>query len=140
MKKIIHTDRAPTALGPYNQAIIDAETGLLFTAGQIGIDPRSGELAGSDARGQAQQVFRNLRAVLEEAGCGFEDVLKSTIFLKNIDDFTPVNEVYAEHFIRDFPARSTVEVAKLPRNALVEIEFVARVSGAEYRRRKEFDK
>jgi len=127
MKKIIHTDHAPKALGPYNQAIIDSQTGLLFTAGQIGIDPGSGELVGADAQHQAQQVFRNLRAVLEEAGCGFEDVLKSTIFLKNIDDFTAVNEVYAEHFIRDFPARSTVEVAKLPKDALVEIEFVARI-------------
>jgi 2-iminobutanoate/2-iminopropanoate deaminase len=130
MKKIIHTDRAPQALGPYNQAVIDRETGLLFTAGQIAIEPQSGTLVGADARAQAVQVFGNLRAVLEAAGCGFADVVKSTIFLKNIDDFDAVNEVYAEHFVRDFPARSTVEVARLPKGALVEIEFIARVPGA----------
>lgn len=127
MKKIIHTDLAPKALGPYNQAIIDEESGFLFTAGQIALDPASGDLVGDNARDQAQQVFRNLRAVLEAAGCGFDDVLKATIFLKNLDDFAAVNDVYAENFIRDFPARSTVEVAKLPKNAMVEIELVARV-------------
>jgi len=127
MKKIVHTDRAPKALGPYNQAVIDRETGLLFTAGQIALDPDTGNLVGTDARRQAQQVLINLKAVLQEAGCGFEDVVKSTIFLKNMDDFPAVNEIYAENFVKDFPARSTVEVARLPKNALVEIEFIARV-------------
>jgi 2-iminobutanoate/2-iminopropanoate deaminase len=127
MKKIVHTDRAPKALGPYNQAVIDRETGLLFTAGQIALDPDTGNLVGTDARRQAQQVLTNLKAVLQEAGCGFEDVVKSTIFLKNMDDFPAVNEIYAENFVKDFPARSTVEVARLPKNALVEIEFIARV-------------
>jgi 2-iminobutanoate/2-iminopropanoate deaminase len=127
MKKIIYTDRAPQALGPYNQATVDTDSGLVFTAGQIGIDPQSGQLVGFDARKQAHQVFANLKAVLSAAGCGFENVMKSTIYLKNIDDFAAVNDVYAEHFIRDFPARSTVEVARLPKGALVEIEMVAKV-------------
>jgi 2-iminobutanoate/2-iminopropanoate deaminase len=127
MKKIVRTDQAPQALGPYNQAIVDYDTGLVYTAGQIGIDPKFGELVSPDVRDQAHQVFHNLKAVLNAAGSGFDHVLKSTIFLKNIDDFDAVNEIYAEHFVKDFPARSTVEVARLPKGALVEIEFIARL-------------
>jgi len=127
MKKIIHTDKAPGALGPYNQAVIDSKTGLLYTAGQIGIDPRTGELVGPDIKAQAHQVFNNLNAVLEAAGCGFGNVLKSTIYLRNLGDFEIVNEIYAEHFVKDFPARSTLEVSMLPKGALVEIELVAAI-------------
>ncbi len=127
MKKIVHTENAPKAIGPYNQAIIETKSGLVFTSGQIGMDPNSGELVGPEVKAQAHQVLHNLKEVLAAAGCGFENVVKSTIFLKNIADFTVVNAVYAEHFIRDFPARSTVEVARLPKDALVEIEMIAQI-------------
>jgi 2-iminobutanoate/2-iminopropanoate deaminase len=125
MKKIVHTEKAPEAIGPYNQAIIETKSGLVFTSGQIGMDPETGDLVSGDVVEQAHQVFANLKEVLAVAGCGFEHVIKSTIYLKNISDFTAVNAVYAEHFIRDFPARSTVEVARLPKDALVEIEMIA---------------
>ena len=125
MKKIVTTSGAPGAIGPYNQAVIESRTGLLFTAGQVGMDPRTGELVSPNVTEQANQVFRNLKAVLEEAGCDFSHVIKSTIYLKNLDDFNAVNSVYAEHFIKDFPARSTVEAARLPKDALVEIEMIA---------------
>lgn len=125
MKKIIHTDKAPKALGPYNQAIVDTGSGLVFTAGQIGIDPQTGELVRGGIEAQTHQVFRNLQAVLNAAGISFENVIKVTVFLKNLGDFTSVNEIYSEHFSRDFPARSTVEVARLPKDALIEIEMVA---------------
>jgi 2-iminobutanoate/2-iminopropanoate deaminase len=126
MKKIVHTQDAPEPIGPYNQAIIETASGLVFTSGQIGMDPGSGELISHDVVEQAHRVFANLKAVLAAAGCGFEHVIKSTIYLKNIGDFSAVNEVYAEHFIKDFPARSTLEVARLPKDALVEIELVAK--------------
>ncbi|HBC46831.1 MAG TPA: reactive intermediate/imine deaminase [candidate division Zixibacteria bacterium] len=125
MKKIVHTEKAPQALGPYNQAIIETRSGLVFTSGQIGIDPKTGELAGSDPVAQAHQVLNNLKEVLAAAGCSFENVIKSTIYLKNISDFAAVNSVYVEYFIRDFPVRSTVEVAGLPKDALLEIEMIA---------------
>jgi 2-iminobutanoate/2-iminopropanoate deaminase len=125
MKKIVHTEKAPEAIGPYNQAIIETASGLVFTSGQIGMDPKTGELVSSDVVEQAHRVFANLKEVLAVAGCGFQDVIKSTIYLKNISDFAAVNAVYAEHFIRDFPARSTVGVAQLPKDALVEIEMIA---------------
>jgi 2-iminobutanoate/2-iminopropanoate deaminase len=125
MKKIVHTEKAPEAIGPYNQVIIETESGLVFTSGQIGMDPKSGELVSPDVVEQAHQIFANLKAVLAAAGCGFEHVIKSTIYLKNISDFSAVNAVYAEHFIKDFPARSTIEVARLPKDALVEIEMIA---------------
>jgi 2-iminobutanoate/2-iminopropanoate deaminase len=125
MKKIVHTEKAPQAIGPYNQAIIETANGLVFTSGQIGMDPMSGELVSSDVKAQAHQVLSNLKEVLLAAGCDFNNVIKSTIYLKNIGDFSVVNSVYAEHFIKDFPARSTVEVARLPKDALVEIEMIA---------------
>jgi 2-iminobutanoate/2-iminopropanoate deaminase len=127
MKKIVHTEKAPKAIGPYNQAVIETKSGLVFTSGQIGMDPISGELVGPEVKAQAHQVLSNLKEVLAAAGCGFENVVKSTIYLKNIADFAVVNAVYAEHFIRDFPARSTVEVARLPKDALVEIEMIAQL-------------
>ena len=127
MKKIVQTEKAPQAIGPYSQAIVETASGLVFTSGQIGMDPATGELVGPDITAQAHQVLNNLEAVLRAAGCGFEHVVKSTIYLKNIADFAAVNKVYADHFIKDFPARSTVEVARLPKDALVEIEMIARI-------------
>lgn len=127
MKKIVSTSQAPKAIGPYNQAIIEPKLGLLFTSGQIGMDPQTGQLVGNDIHSQTVRAFTNLKAVLEAGGCGFENVIKSTIFLKNMDDFAAVNEIYAEHVIKDFPARSTVEVARLPKDALVEIEMIASI-------------
>jgi 2-iminobutanoate/2-iminopropanoate deaminase len=125
MKKIVYTEKAPRALGPYNQAVIGTGNGLIFTSGQLGIDPKTGELAGPNIIAQAHQVLNNLKEILAAAGCGFENVIKSTIYLKNISDFAEFNAVYAEHFIIDCPARSTVEVARLPKDALVEIEMIA---------------
>jgi 2-iminobutanoate/2-iminopropanoate deaminase len=125
MKKIVHTEKAPQAIGPYNQAVIETVSGLVFTSGQIGMDPQNGEIVSSDVKAQAHQVLKNLKEVLSAAGCDFGKVIKSTIYLKNIEDFSVVNSVYAEHFVKDFPARSTVEVARLPKDALVEIEMIA---------------
>ncbi len=127
MKKTVHTDNAPKAIGPYSQAVIDPNSGLVFTAGQIAIDPSTGEIVSGDVADQARQVFENLRNVLQAAGLDFGNVLKATVFLKNMDDFTRVNEVYSQHFKRDFPARSAVEVARLPRDVLLEIEMIAHV-------------
>ncbi len=127
MKKIVHTDNAPEAIGPYSQAVIDPNSGLVFTAGQIAIDPSTGEIVSGDVADQARQVFENLRNVLLAAGLDFGNVLKATVFLKNMDDFTRVNEVYSQYFKRDFPARSAVEVARLPRDVLLEIEMIAHV-------------
>ncbi|MFW6010346.1 MAG: RidA family protein [Gemmatimonadota bacterium] len=123
----IHTDRAPAAIGPYSQAI-DLD-GLVFTAGQIGLDPDSGEFAGPDVESQARQVMANLAAVLDAAGAGFEDVVKTTVYLADMDEFEKVNSIYGEHFEAPFPARSTVEAGRLPRDARVEIDVVARRSG-----------
>lgn len=125
MKKIVSTKEAPGAIGPYNQAIVETRSGLVFTAGQIALDPATGALAPGGAREQAHQVLKNLEAVLRAAGCGFEQVVKTTIFLKDINDFAAVNEAYAERFVKDFPARSTIEVARLPKDALVEMEMIA---------------
>jgi 2-iminobutanoate/2-iminopropanoate deaminase len=127
MKKIVHTEKAPRALGPYSQAVIETKSGLVFTSGQIGIDPKTGELVGPDPVSQARQVLENLKEVLAAAGCSFENVIKNTLYLKNISDFAAVNAIYAEYFNRDFPGRSTVEVARLPKDALVEIDMIAAV-------------
>lgn len=127
MKKIVHTDKAPEAIGPYSQAVIEPETGLVFTSGQIAIDPSTGEVAGGDVVDQARQVFENLKNVLSAAGADFGHVLKATVFLNNMEDFSKVNQVYSEYFSGDFPARSAVEVARLPRDVLVEIEMIAHV-------------
>lgn len=127
MKKIVHTDKAPEAIGPYSQAVIDPNSGLVFTAGQIAIDPSTGETVSGDVADQARQVFENLKNVLLAAGIDFGNVLKATVFLKNMDDFARVNEVYSQYFKRDFPARSAVEVARLPRDVLLEIEMIAHV-------------
>lgn len=122
-KKVIHSDRAPRAIGPYSQAIRAGN--FLFLSGQIPLDPRTGELLKGDIRQQTRQVLENLKGVLESEKLGMEDVVKVTIFLKDIGNFNQVNEVYATYFPSSPPARSTVEVAKLPRDAEIEIEAIA---------------
>lgn len=122
-KTIIHTEHAPAAIGPYSQAV--AAGGFVFTSGQIPADPATGATVQGGIREQALQVFRNLSAVLEAAGAGFQDVIKATVFLKDMNDFAAVNEVYASFFTGDFPARSCVQVARLPKDVLIEIEMVA---------------
>jgi len=124
-REAIHTDGAPQAIGPYSQAI--RAGGWLFTAGQIGLDPATGEFAGEDVESQARRAMHNLRAVLEEAGASMEQVVKTTIFLADMGDFAAVNAIYGSHFEPPYPARSTVAAAQLPKGARVEIEVVARL-------------
>jgi len=121
--KIIKTNKAPKAIGPYSQGILT--NGFLFTAGQIGLCPKSMKMVNGGVLEQSVQVLRNLEAVLLEAGLNKNSVVKTTIFLKNLEDFSDVNNAYAEFFGEHKPARSTVEVSSLPLNALVEIELVA---------------
>lgn len=121
-RRTISTEAAPGAIGPYSQAV--EANGIVFTAGQVGTDPATGELEDGVAV-QAARALANLAAVLEAAGTGFDRVLKTTIFLADMADFAAVNEVYAAHMPEPFPARSTVAVRTLPRNALVEIEMIA---------------
>jgi 2-iminobutanoate/2-iminopropanoate deaminase len=122
-KKVIQTDKAPKAIGPYSQAIQAGN--MIFLSGQIPIDPKTGELTGGDIRQQTQQVLENIKGLLESQRLGMEDVIKVTIFLKDMGNFNQVNEVYAAYFPSSPPARSTVEVAKLPRNVEIEIEAIA---------------
>ena len=122
-KEIIATKNAPAAVGPYSQAIKAGN--YLFTAGQIGIDPKTGKMVSGGVKAQAEQVLKNLGAVLEAAGTGFEHVVKTTIFLRYMKDFGTVNQVYAAYVGEEKPARSTVAVAALPLGALVEIEAIA---------------
>ena len=122
-KKVIQTDKAPKAIGPYSQAIrIES---LVFTAGQIGLDPATGELVEGGVEEQTRQVLTNLRNVLEAAGSGLSYVVKTTVFLQDMNDFPKMNAIYAESFSGGHPARSTVAVAGLPKGAMVEIEAVA---------------
>jgi len=120
--KIISTQNAPQAIGPYSQAIV--VNGMIYTSGQIGLLP-NGDMAGNGIASQTNQVLHNLKAVLEAGGSSMENVIKTTIFLADMDDFVAVNEIYAEHFGSHKPARSTVAAKTLPRNALVEIECIA---------------
>ncbi len=122
-KKAIHTNNAPAAIGPYSQAI--EANGMIFVSGQLPIDPATGAFAGEDIAAQTRQSLTNIKNILAEAGAGMEDVVKTTVLLKNIADFTAMNEVYAEFFTGDCPARAAFEVAALPKNALVEIEAIA---------------
>lgn len=124
MHKPVQTDHAPAAIGPYSQAIVHGD--LVFTSGQIPLDPRSGELVRGSISEETTRVMDNLGAVLEAAGAGFDSVLKTTIFLTDMGDFQAVNEVYGARFTGTKPARSTVQVAALPKGARVEIEAVAR--------------
>jgi len=122
-KKVIQTEKAPKAIGPYSQAIQAGN--FLFLSGQIPLDPKTGELVEGDIRQQTKQVLENIKGVLESQKLGMENVVKVTIFLKDIGNFNQVNEVYATYFPSSPPARSTVEVSKLPRNTEIEIEVVA---------------
>lgn len=122
-KKVIHTDKAPKAIGPYSQAI--RTDSMIYTAGQTGLDPISGELIGNTVEEQTRQVLTNLQNVVEAAGSTFAHVVKTTVFLKNMDDFSKMNAIYAEFFGENPPARSTVAVAALPKGGLVEIEAIA---------------
>ncbi|MEZ4819639.1 MAG: RidA family protein [Bdellovibrionota bacterium] len=125
MKKIIHTDNAPAAIGPYSQAVQAGN--FLFTSGQIPLDPQTMEIVGSDVTAQAHQVFKNLKAVLNEAGCDFKDVVKASVFIDDMNDFPALNEVYNQYLGEYKPARSTVEVAKLPKAVLVEIDLIVKI-------------
>lgn len=123
MKEVVHTPQAPQAIGPYSQAIIC--NGWVFVSGQLGLDPTTGELVGPEVTAQTHQVLRNLKAILEAAGSGLERVVKTTIYLVDMQDFKTVNAIYAEYFHEAPPARATVQVAALPRGGLVEIEAIA---------------
>jgi len=124
MKKIITTKNAPAPIGPYNQAVLNGN--MLYTSGQIAIDPKTGELQIDTITSETQLVMKNLKAVLEEAGMTFENVLKSTIFISDMNDFAAINQVYGSYFDEaNAPARETVEVAKLPKNVNVEISVIA---------------
>ena len=123
MREIIATDQAPKAIGPYSQAIKTA--GLIFTSGQIAIDPATQQVISGDVAAQTDRVLKNLSAVLEASGSGLEKVLRCTVFLKNMGDFAAMNEVYGRYFSQAPPARSTVEVARLPKDVLVEIDVIA---------------
>ena len=123
-KKIVKAKGAPAPVGPYNQAVIIGN--LVYTAGQIPLDPVSGQMVGTNAGEQAQQVLKNLKAVLEAAGSSLAKVAKTTVFLKDLNDFNAMNEVYAQYFdAATAPARSTIQVVRLPKDSLVEIEAVA---------------
>ncbi len=120
-----HTDGAPAAIGPYSQAV--SVGGMLYTSGQVALDPATGALVDGGFEAQARRVFENLRHVLASAGCGFQDVVKATVFLQDFADFGTLNAIYAEAMGEHRPARSTVEVAALPKAALVEIDLIARI-------------
>jgi len=123
MKNIVMTNRGPKPIGPYSQAI--KSNGFLFVSGQVGVDPASGEFAGPTIQQQTVRMLENVKAILEAGGASLGHVVKTTVFLKNISDFAAMNEIYARYFAAAPPARSTVEVARLPKDALVEIEVVA---------------
>ena len=122
MKKVISTDKAPAAIGPYSQAI--EVNGMVYTSGVIPVNPATGEIP-EGAAAQAEQAIGNLAALLKEAGTSAENVIKTTVFIKNMEDFGTVNEIYAKYFTGVFPARSCVEVARLPKDVLIEIEAIA---------------
>ncbi|GAA7965413.1 RidA family protein [Helicobacter pylori] len=123
MKEVIHSALAPKAIGPYSQAI--ATNDLVFVSGQLGIDTSTGEFKGADIHSQTTQSMENIKAILKEAGLGMDSVVKTTILLKSLDDFAVVNEIYGSYFTEPYPARATFQVAKLPKDALVEIEAIA---------------
>jgi 2-iminobutanoate/2-iminopropanoate deaminase len=125
MKKVIHTTGAPEAIGPYSQAIKFKASDLLFCSGQIPLDPASGEMTTGSAAEQARRAMDNLKALLEASGFSMDDVVKATIYLTDLASFTDVNRVYEKYFSGNFPARSTIQVAALPRGAAVEIDMVA---------------
>jgi 2-iminobutanoate/2-iminopropanoate deaminase len=123
VRQRVATDAAPRAIGPYSQAI--EAGGFVFTSGQIPTDPKTGEFVAGGISEQTEQVLKNLSEVLKAAGCGLEDVVKTTVFLADMDDFAAMNETYGRYFVSDPPARSTVQAARLPRDARVEIDVIA---------------
>lgn len=122
-KKIVKPAKSPAAVGPYNHAVRVGD--LLFCAGQIPIEPANGNLIAGDIKAQTERVLENVKAILDDQGLTFANVVKSTVFMVNLGDFAAMNEVYAKYFTKDFPARSTIQVAALPKGASVEIEVVA---------------
>ena len=125
MKKVISTDKAPAAIGPYSHAI--QFSGLLFVSGQIGIDPNTGEFVEGGIEAQTEQALENVKAIIEEAGMTLKNVLKCSCFLKNMDDFVTFNSIYDRYFGDNPPARETIEVARLPKDAMVEVSAICGV-------------
>ena len=125
MKSIIHTSKAPAAIGPYSQAIQIGQ--LLFTSGQVPIDPETGAIVEGGIQEQARQSLNNIKAILNAAGTNMGAVVKTTVFLQDMNDFAAMNEVYAQFFQEPYPARSAVQVGRLPKDALVEIEAIAQL-------------
>jgi len=123
MKDVVFTPRGPKPIGPYSQAI--RANGFLFISGQVGFDPQTGEFVGDDVKSQTERVLENLKAILEAAGVTLNHVVRTTVFLKDMNDFPAMNEVYAKYFTAAPPARSTVQAARLPKDALVEIDVIA---------------
>ena len=123
--KIISTDKAPAAIGPYSQAVKVGN--LLFTSGMIPIDPATNTLVEGGIEVQAERALMNVKALLEASGTSMDKVVKTVVFIKNMDDFAKVNEIYAKYFTKDFPARSCVEVARLPKDVLIEMEAIAEI-------------
>jgi 2-iminobutanoate/2-iminopropanoate deaminase len=123
MKNVVATNRGPKPIGPYSQAI--KANGFIYLSGQVALDPKSGEIVGSDIRQQTERVFENIIGILEAAGANLHHVIKTTVFLKDMNDFAAMNEVYARYFTTAAPARSTVQVSRLPKDTLVEIEVIA---------------
>jgi 2-iminobutanoate/2-iminopropanoate deaminase len=123
MRDVVLTDRGPKPIGPYSQAV--RVNGFLFLSGQVALDPKSGEMVGASIAEQTERVMENVKGIVEAAGSKMAHVVKTTVFLKNMNDFAAMNEVYARYFAAAPPARSTVEVARLPKDALVEIEVTA---------------
>lgn len=128
MKTIIHTSNAPQAIGPYSQAVVSNKTGLVFVSGQLGINPATGDFVSGNVSDQARQALLNLTAILQEAGSDLSCVVKTTVYLYDMADFGTVNAVYAEFFKKDPPARAAIQVACLPKDALVEIEAIAELT------------
>jgi 2-iminobutanoate/2-iminopropanoate deaminase len=127
-RSVIQSERAPKAVGPYSQAVAVSRAGLVFTAGQIGLDPSTGDVVAGGIGEQTRQAILNIQAVLASAGSGLGLAVKTTVFLKDMNDFQAMNRVYETYFKTDPPARSTVEVSRLPKDVLVEIECVAEVA------------
>jgi len=126
MRKIVSTTAAPAAIGPYSQGNVFGN--LIFTSGQIPLNPETGEIVGTTIEEQTVQVFKNIQAILEEAGSSFDKILKTTVFIKDMNDFAKMNGIYANYFSEGaYPSRSAVEVARLPKDVLVEIETIAYV-------------
>ena len=122
--KEIKTDKVPSAIGPYSQAVVMGN--MVFASGQIPVNPKTGEIP-ADVENQAHQVFTNIKGLLEDAGTGMEKVIKTTVFIKNMDDFAKINKVYETYFTKPYPARSCVEVSRLPKDVLIEVEVIAEI-------------